>query len=173
MLASPNVFLRPKLLLISSSFPFLSQCDFFLYYSISEFTLFNINLTLFVSITGLCVRRTSPIYNIKYGLSSKCYEGNISTPCKRGSKLCASLNSNASFVYQVKLGKQWTMRIHRNKLLRVYTNDTSKHLGRSYQWHVTRSVAISCPQWKAYDAWLIPNIIISRFSFQVNMLDTS
>lgn len=106
MLASPNVFLRPKLLLISSSFPILSQCDFFLYFSISQFTLFNMNLTLFVSITGLCVRRTSPIYNNKYVLSSKCYEGNISTPCKRGSKLCAGLNSNASFVYQVKLGKQ-------------------------------------------------------------------
>ena len=106
MLASPNVFLRPKLLLISSPFPILSQCNFFLYYSISEFTLFNMNLTLFVSITGLCVRRTSPIYYNKYGLSSKCYEGNISTPCKSGSKLCASLNSNASFVYQVKLGKQ-------------------------------------------------------------------
>ena len=105
MLASPNVFLRPKLLLISSSFPILSQCDFFLYFSISQFTLFNMNLTLFVSITGLCVRRTSPIYN-KYVLSSKCYEGNISTPCKRASKLCAGLNSNASFVYQVKLGKQ-------------------------------------------------------------------
>ena len=65
------------------------------------------NLTLFVLITGLCVRSTSPSvqYN-KYGLSSECYEGNITAPCMSGSKLCAGLNSNATFVYQVKLGKQ-------------------------------------------------------------------
>lgn len=54
---------------------------------------------------GLCVRSTSPSvqYN-KYGLSSECYEGNFTAPCKSGSKLCAGLNPNATFVYQVMLG---------------------------------------------------------------------
>ncbi|XP_068717696.1 uncharacterized protein [Montipora capricornis] len=54
---------------------------------------------------GLCVRSSSATEEFnKHGPASECYEGNVNATCKSGSQLCASLTSNATFVYQVQLG---------------------------------------------------------------------